>query len=689
MDKGLWRIVAVMVLCGALLVVAGMYLPNEWVDGAQLARAEYVRRFFPADRVIDIDIRMDPADLEDMLANPLREEYKPADVIIDGVHVSTVGVRTKGNSSLMSVANSASNRYSFKIDFNQYIDAQTLWGLTKLNLNNSFSDPSFMREYLSYQLLSAFGIPTPAVGYANVYLNGELWGLYVTVEGVEEPMLRRYFGNNYGTLYKADTGATLVYDVGADGETGSGGAPGGGFGPAGGGAGGFPGRFPGGFAGGFPGGAPGGAREGTSDQVYTGLRRMTDERPGAQERLMAMLKSLNSGTDLERYLNVDQILRYFAVNTVLVNMDSYVGNFAHNYYLYEQDGVFTILPWDYNMSFGGFGGSVSLSIDMPLQGGSLASRPLLGQLLAVDEYKERYHRYIEEFISGPFALERMEAEIARIATMIAPHVEKDPTKFYTYEQFLQAVGWAELAAAQGSGDGAAGGAGDRASFAASDPSNRQAGDVVGPGIGGVGAPAGQRMGAPFAGGQRGPGLGFMMGSNSMSLLTFIAQRIDHVKMQLSGEMNSAAVDTPGMFPGPMGAFADRNLLPGGDLFGGANFPGFADFPDTEGPRQWPGMQMFQMPAEPGGQVPPVPGGQMPPMPRAQVPQSGNVPGMQPPGGNQVVFGGGGRMGPGAFAQPAVVDPVDPAEQLYTFGGSLLLLVGAIVVVMRRRTNRSI
>ena len=138
--------------------------------------------------------------------------------------------------------------------------------------------------------------------------------------------------------------------------------------------------------------------------------------------------------------HVDQLLRYFAVNTVLVNLDSYVGTFAHNYYLYEQDGVFTILPWDYNMSFAGFGGTPYLSIDTPTQGVSLESRPLLGSLLAKEEYKERYYRYLEEIINEHFTVEKMTEKINRLAVLIRPHVEADPTKFFSMEQFEASLG---------------------------------------------------------------------------------------------------------------------------------------------------------------------------------------------------------------------------------------------------------
>ncbi len=98
---------------------------------------------------------------------------------------------------------------------------------------------------------------------------------------------------------------------------------------------------------------------------------------------LKMLEVLNNGgDDIEKYLDVDAALKYIAVSTALVNFDSYLGNFGHNYYLYEHNGVFTILPWDLNMSFGGFGGGDDISrlyIDEPTQG-AVADRPLVNKL---------------------------------------------------------------------------------------------------------------------------------------------------------------------------------------------------------------------------------------------------------------------------------------------------------------------
>ena len=398
MNKRLTVIMAVMLIgCLLILGAAGISMNNDSTATlADSSDAMYLDTVFDQGRVTNIYITLSEADYEDMIKNASQEEYKEATVTINGKKVEQTGFRTKGNSSLNSVANSDSERFSFKLEFDHYIDGQSLDGLNKINLNNGFSDPSYMREYLSYELLAEMGIPTPACSYANVYINGKLIGLYLAVEDIGESFLQRNYGSSYGNLYKGEggQGSDLVY---------------------------------------------------SDDNItsYAGLALKTEKKNDTDEKLLAMLKALKSGKDLDKYLNVDEILRYFAVNTVLVNMDSYQGNFKHNYYLYEEDGVFSILPWDYNMSFGGFGGggnsSTGLYIDQPVSGTSLEERPLLGKLLEVPEYKALYHKYIDEFTNGPFALEKMQARISKIDSLIKTDVENDPSKFYTLEQYEQAI----------------------------------------------------------------------------------------------------------------------------------------------------------------------------------------------------------------------------------------------------------
>ncbi len=153
-----------------------------------------------------------------------------------------------------------------------------------------------------------------------------------------------------------------------------------------------------------------------------------------------MLDALHHGGDLERYLDVDGFLRYLAASTVMANFDSYAGPFAHNYYLYEQNGRFTVLPWDFNMSFSGMGmgQANNVKIDEPTAG-ALSERPLIAKLLAVPEYRDRYHGYLQALITGYLNPEPFEARARAVAALIDPYVKDDPTKFYTYEEVKRSL----------------------------------------------------------------------------------------------------------------------------------------------------------------------------------------------------------------------------------------------------------
>ena len=293
------------VLLLLIIVIVGI-LPNTGIE-TKKSEFSYETFVFNKDKVTTVNIEMAEEDWADMLENAAEEEYKRATVTINGKKIENVAIRTKGNLSLRSVVNSDSDRYSLKIDFDYYDNAQSLYGLKKLNLNNNYSDNTLMREYISYEIMESMGIPTPAHSYMYVTVNGEDRGLFVGVEQVDETFLANNFDSNDGFLFKPDgTGSDLKY---------------------------------------------------ISDDIadYTGIGLKTNEEHIDESKLIEMLDAINNGGDIEKYLDVDEMLRYFAVNTALVNLDSYQGNMKHNYYLYEDNGMFSIIPWDYNMSFGGFG----------------------------------------------------------------------------------------------------------------------------------------------------------------------------------------------------------------------------------------------------------------------------------------------------------------------------------------------
>lgn len=389
---------------GILYIFTGIVDTKIAADDRPIDKDEYYRELsneqgniddssiFLEDEVGEVRVYIDDQKLSQIYSNPMAEEYQLADkVIINGNEVSNVGIRTKGNSSLRSVANTDSERYSYKLSFDEYIDNQALFGLQKLNLNNNFSDPSYLREYISYYLMGEMGIPTPRIGFVELYINDELSGLYTIVEQVDETFLEKNFENSKGDLYKPET-----HDL---------------------------------------------KWNGASIEGYGTINPKTNEKTSNHSALINMLDVVNNGGNLEEVLDVDSVLKYFVVSTALVNLDSYQGGITHNYYLYEEDGVFSIIPWDLNMSLGGFsmGGTreqvINFMIDEPTSG-DIEDRPLVYALFQNESYIKKYHSYMEELISGPMAYENIENMIDELSTLIAPYVEKDPTKFYTYEQFL-------------------------------------------------------------------------------------------------------------------------------------------------------------------------------------------------------------------------------------------------------------
>ena len=290
----------------------------------------------------------------------------------------------------MSVSSSDSDRYSFRIKFDKYVDGQNFNGLNEFVLNNNFQDPSYMREYLSYKALENLGVDVPKNSYANVYINGELFGFYLAVEAIDDSFVKRITNTNSNDvkLYKADgDNSTLVDEASLS-------------------------NFE--------------------------LKSGKDDNMDGLKKLVSAINSIENSNkgDIESIFDVDTFLKSIAVNTVVGNYDSYNGSKAHNYFLLEEDGVFKYIPWDYNMAFGGFmgdnGKSITVSIDKPIYGVESSKRPLIEKLLSVDEYNKKYQGYLKELVTY---FDDFENQVNEVATLIRPYVKSDPSAFYTIEQF--------------------------------------------------------------------------------------------------------------------------------------------------------------------------------------------------------------------------------------------------------------
>ncbi len=429
---------------------------------------------FDKTKIMSLSISVDPTKWQEMLDNAQDEEYISADITINGETITNVGIRPKGNSSLSSIArDDETERFSFKVKFDEYVDGQTWQGLDKLVLNNNYSDATSMKEYISYDIMNYIGVDSSLYSYADISVNNETWGLYLALEDVDSGFLDRT-KDGEGELYKPESDNMDMGNKGMAGErpenmpeppTGT--STDGGTSattsnqgqpmqpPTSGGE--LPqmsekvaegNRGQGGMGMGMEGSANGVSLVYTDDEIssYSSIFDNAETKTTEEDnkRVIEALKNLNAGTELETYVDVDMVLRYLAAHTVVVNLDSYSSNMAHNYYLYENNGQISMIPWDYNMAFGGFMSSdassvVNFPIDTPVSGVELENRPMIAKLLEVPAYKETYHKYIQEIIDGYFADGKFEKTVDNIDTLISGYVKKDPTAFVTYEEYQKAV----------------------------------------------------------------------------------------------------------------------------------------------------------------------------------------------------------------------------------------------------------
>lgn len=436
---------------------------------------------FQSYEVMEIEISITEEEFEAMLENTTAEEYKQCDVTINGETYANVAIRTKGNTSLSQVASSDSDRYSFKVEFDHYDSGQSLEGLDKLVLNNLFCDATYIKEYIAYDIFNYIGVAYPYYSFAHITINGEEWGLYLALEAMEDSFVERVYNTSEGELYKPESmsmGGGMRESRNSEKKqknensentetSGMGEMP-------------VMGEPPEGMEmpqmgevtegmempqmGEVPEGMempqmdnmPGnfGNSGGGSDLVYTddSIESYADIFDNAafsptdedKEAVIEALKNLSESENLEQYFDVDACLRYFAAQTFIVNMDSYYSSLKHNYYLYEEEGQLTILPWDLNLAFGGFQASgatdaVNSAIDTPMGGSLEESRPLFSKLMEVDEYKELYHQYLSEIVTGYVGNGQFSRTFTTITAVIDSYVQKDATAFYGYDEYTEAI----------------------------------------------------------------------------------------------------------------------------------------------------------------------------------------------------------------------------------------------------------
>jgi spore coat protein CotH len=323
------------------------------------------------------------------------ERYIPATVTFNGVVYDSVGVRLKGNASYTH----PNDKKPFRLSFDEYKSSQRLDGLKGVHLNNCWEDPTFMREKLHLDYCRAAGIPAPRGNFAELHLNGTLWGFYSLVEHVDKTFLSARYGNNGGNLYKAVDG--LLGGPLSDFK--------------------------------WYGSDP--------SAYYTHYELKTTESPNPWTDLIAAIDSVNNTPDVATALppvvNLDGLYRAVATDLLMSSLDSYAGS-GRNFYIYfnPATGKMEWTIWDTGMSFGSYWGSAqnyeTLSITYV---SSAINRPLLSKIFGSPELQSDYLTTFCRLFTDNFSTDQLYPQIDALAPVIRPYVYADPRKMYTNEQF--------------------------------------------------------------------------------------------------------------------------------------------------------------------------------------------------------------------------------------------------------------
>ena len=247
-----------------------------------------------------------------------------ATITFDGQSWSHVGIRYKGNSSLASTWREGSLKLPFKLDFDQFeddypaIDNQRFYGFKQMSFANGFSDDTYLRETLTYDLMREAGLAASQTAFYEIILDygeGPLnLGIYTAVEVIDDTVIAAAFGDDSGNIYEADgAGASLA--------------------------------------------------DGTLDLIADSFEKENNEDEADWSDIEALYAALHAETritnpeqwraGLEATFDVDTFLNWLAVSAMTLNWDAY-GAMTHNYYLYHdvETGRLVWLPWDHNMTFG-------------------------------------------------------------------------------------------------------------------------------------------------------------------------------------------------------------------------------------------------------------------------------------------------------------------------------------------------
>jgi hypothetical protein len=351
----------------------------------------------------------------------------PAKMMVDGKTYENVGVRFRGNTSYQAGNRGWKRPLNISVDFinkNQY-----LYGYRTLNLLTSSSDATFIRQVL-YEHIARQYIPALKANYVRLVINGESWGIYINYQQFNTDFLKDEFDTRKGARWK------VPVNMGGMGR------------------------------GGMGGGSSGLTYLGDNPALYKNIYEIkSKDDPNSWAALINLCKVLNQTPAdklekaLEPILDIDEALRFLAIDKALVNEDGYWTR-ASDFLVYQDTaGQFHVFPYDTSETMsgsgggrggrGGFGGGGGVQLD-PFEGAYDSGKPLLSKLLAVPSLQRRYLGYIRDIAENWLDWNRIEPLVKQYQLLIAADIEKDNRKTSETQAFYSGTGLSGQQQAAGS-----------------------------------------------------------------------------------------------------------------------------------------------------------------------------------------------------------------------------------------------
>ena len=328
---------------------------------------------FEAERVFEYHLELSNDAIKQLHKNP--KHYVKATFREGNDVYKNVGVRLKGGYGSFRMLD-GNSKAAFTVKFNQFIKGQRFHGLRRIILNNAVQDPSYMCEYIGYSLFRDAGIPAPRIGYANLTVNKEPYGLYVQVEAVTKDFLQRWYAKANGNLYEG----------------------------------------------------PGDIKQ--WDELDLDSNQRQEDRSDLRRLAEAITKADDDDpwNSLAEFVDIDNFARFIALEQLLNHWEGYTQ--TNNYRIYSNPDTmkFEFFPHGADQLFENLGGNIFRE-----QGGILSRA-----LLHTSQGKDQYDRMMYQLLEKVWDEDIIRSRIAKVYQLIRPHVIKS-TKGRRIEEFENAI----------------------------------------------------------------------------------------------------------------------------------------------------------------------------------------------------------------------------------------------------------